>query len=81
MRPSFPGFFFAKLAELPANPGLNDPRHETHIIVTYHYETLFDAHKTKISTIGLAVIEFEVNTLKMQNRKQDFLDIFFRVTI
>ena len=51
MRPSFP--FFGGNKIIPANLGLSDARHETHMIVT------FDAHNSNSnSAIGLAVFEF-----------------------
>ena len=48
-------FFFAEVAEVRVNPGLNDPRHKTRTIVTYYYESPLDAHNKNL-TIGL--VEF-----------------------
>ena len=40
-------FLFAKVGKVQANSVWNEPWHKTHTIVTYHYETLLVAPKTK----------------------------------
>ena len=81
LRPSFP-FLGWESWGTSANPGLNDPRHETHIYHSYlslsQYETPFDAHENKFRRSVWRLLSFKVDTLKMQNRKKDFLNIQVR---
>ena len=48
---------------------------EIHTIATYDHETPFDVHKKIFGQLLWRESSFEVDTLEMQNWKQNFLDI------
>ena len=75
-RPSFHFSFVEEVGKVQANPGWNEPQHETHTKVTYYYETSLDAYKKKkeLRRSVWRLLSFEVDTPKTQNRKRNLLD-------
>ena len=68
-------FFFAEVGKVWTNPGSNEPRHETHTIVTYGPETHFDVKKKKFGRSVWRESNFEVIMFETQTWKQNFLVI------